>query len=84
MVSDEQFLEVAGLDGPARSRVAYDLLKLAQSQSVVHIAETFSQPKTVATPNRMGLTFGLLLDMSRSCWHLDVQANAECLWIFTN
>ena len=27
-VSDEQFLEVAGLDGPARNRVAHDLLKL--------------------------------------------------------
>ena len=44
-VSDEQFLEIAGLDGPARRRVAYDLLKLEQSQNDVHIAETFSQPK---------------------------------------
>ena len=41
-VSDEQFLEVAGLDGLARRRVAYDLLKLGQSQNDVHIAETFS------------------------------------------
>ena len=32
-VSDEQFLVVAGLDGPARSRVAYELLKLGQSQN---------------------------------------------------
>ena len=68
-VSDEQFLEVAGLDGPARSRVAYDLLLLWQSQNDVHIAETFSQPKTLE----------LLFDMSRSCWDLDVQANAERL-----
>ena len=27
----------------------------------------------------MGLTPGLLFDMSRSCWNLDVQANAERL-----
>ena len=46
-VLDEQFLEVAGLDGFARCRVAHALLKL--------------------------------FDMSRSCWHLDVQANAERL-----
>ena len=78
-VPDEQFLEVAGLDGPARCRVAYDLLKLGQSQNGVHIAETFSQPKTAVTPSRMGLTLGLLFDMSRSCWDLDVQANAERL-----
>ena len=76
-VPDEQFLEVAGLDGPARSRVAYDPLKLAQSSSDVHIAEPFSQPKTLATPSRMRLTLGLLFDMSRSCSDLDVQANAE-------
>ena len=44
-LSDEPFLEVAGLDGPARRRVAYDLLKLAQSQNDVHLAETSSQPK---------------------------------------
>ena len=78
-MSDEQFLEVAGLDGPARLRVAYDLLKLGKSQNDVHIAETFSQPKTVATPSRVGLTPGLLFDLSRSCWDLDVQANAERL-----
>ena len=79
-VSDEQFLEVAGLDGPARSRVAADLLKLVQSQNEMHIAETVSQPKTVARPSRMGLTLGLPLDMSRSCWDLDVQAHAERLY----
>ena len=77
MGPNEQFLEVAGLDGPARCRVAYDLLKLAQGQKDVHIAETFSQPKTAVTPSRKGLTPGLLFDMSRSCWDLDVQANAE-------
>ena len=60
-VSAEQFLEVAGLDGPARSRTDYDVLKLG----------------TVATPSRMGLTPALLFDTSRSCWDLDVQANAE-------
>ena len=81
-MSDEQFLEVAGLDGPARSRVAHDLLKLGQSQNNVHVAETFSQPKTVATPSRLGLTPGWLVDMSRSCWDLDVQANAERLCEF--
>ena len=54
--SDELFLEVAGLEGPARSRVAHDLLKLEQSQNDIRIAETFSQPKTVTTPSRMGLT----------------------------
>ena len=53
---DEQFLDVSGLDGPARCRVAYDLLKLGQSQNDVHIAEAFGQTKTVATPTRMGLT----------------------------
>ena len=46
-VPDEQFLEVAGLDGPTRRRVACDLLKLGQSQNDVHIVETFWQPKTV-------------------------------------
>ena len=76
-VPDEQFLEVAGLDGPARCRVACDLSKLEQSQNGVHTAETFSQPKTAVTPSRVGLTPGLLCDMSRSCWDLDVQANAE-------
>ena len=78
-VTDEQFLEVAGLDGRARRRAAHDLLELGQSQDDVHIAETFSQPKTVATPSRMRLTLGLLFDMSRSCRDLDVQANAERL-----
>ena len=78
-VPDKQFLEVAGLDGPARCRVAYDLLKLVQSQKDVHIAETFSQAKTAVTRSRVGLTPGLLFDMSRSCWDLDVQANAERL-----
>ena len=37
------------------------------------------QPKTLATPSRMGVTLGLLFDMPRSCWDLDVQANAERL-----
>ena len=67
-VPDEQFLEVADLDGPARCRVAYDLLKLGQNQNDVHIARTFCQPKTAVAPSRMGLTPGLLFDMSRSCW----------------
>ena len=78
-MSDEQFLEVAGLFGPARCRVPYDLLELVQSQHDVHSAETLSQPKTVETPSRMGLTVGLIFNMSRSCWDLDVQANAERL-----
>ena len=78
-VSVEQFLKVAGLVGLARSRVAYDLLMLAQSLKDIHIAETFSKLKTVATPSRMGLTPRLIFDMSRSCWDLDVQANAERL-----
>ena len=76
-VLDEQFLKVAGLDGPARCRVAYDLLKLGQSQNDVHIAEIFSQPKTGAAPGRMGLTHGLLFDMSCSCWDLDVEAKCR-------
>ena len=76
-VPDEQFLDVAGLDGPARCRVAYDLSNLVQSHNDGHIAETVSQPKTAATRSRVGLILGLLFDMSRSCWELDVQANAE-------
>ena len=48
-VSDEQFLEVAGLDGPARDRVTHDVLKLVQSLNNIHVAEIFSQPKTVDT-----------------------------------
>ena len=59
-VFDEQFLEVACFDRSAKSRVTYDLLKLEQSLNDTHIAETFSQPKTVATPSRMGLTPRLL------------------------
>ena len=78
-VSDEQFLEVAGLDGPARRRVAFDLLKLGQSLNDIDVVEIFSRPETVATPSRMGLTLGLLFDMSRSCWNLDVQEIAERL-----
>ena len=78
-MSDEQFLEVAGLDGPARRRVAYDLWKLGQSQNEVHIVETLSQAKAVATPSSVGLALGLLIDMSHSCWDFDVQANAERL-----
>ena len=53
-VPGEQFLEVVGLDGPARCRVADELLKLGQNQNDVHIAETFSQPNTAVTPSRMG------------------------------
>ena len=75
-VPEKQFLEVAGLDGPARCRVAYDLLKLVQSQYDVHIAETPSQPKTAVAPSRMGRTLGSLFDVSRSCWDQDVQTNA--------
>ena len=59
--------------------LAYDLLKLDQSQNDVRVAETFSQSKKVSTPSRLGLTPGLLLDKPRSCWNLDVQANAERL-----
>ena len=36
-VPDEQFLEVAGLNGPARRRVACDLLKLEPSRNDVHM-----------------------------------------------
>ena len=78
-VSDEQFLKFAGLDEPARNRVAYDLLKLGQSLNYIHVAEIFSQPRTVATSSRMGLTPGLIFEMSRSCWDLDVRTNAESL-----
>ena len=81
-VSDEQFLKIAGLDGPARSRATYDFLKLGQSLNDIHVAETFSQPKTVTTPSCMGLTPGLIFDISRSCWDLDVQANAERLCVY--
>ena len=73
----EQFLEGVGLDEPERDRVPCDLLKLGQSQDDVHIAEIFSQPKATVTPSRVGLTPGVLFDMSRSCWDLDVRANAE-------
>ena len=66
-VSDEQVLEVAGLDGPARSRIVYDLLKLWQSLHDIQVLEIFSKPKTLATSSRMGLTHGLIFDMSRSC-----------------
>ena len=45
-VSDEQFLEVAGLDGPARSQVADDLLKLGPSVHDIHVVEIFGQAKT--------------------------------------
>ena len=43
----------------------------------MHIAEIFRQPKATVTPSRVGLTPGVLFDMSRNCWDLDVQANAE-------
>ena len=76
-VSDERFLEVPGLDGPARSGVVYDLLKLEQSLNDIHVAEIVSQPKTMATLSRTGLTHGLIFDMSRTCLDLDVQANSE-------
>ena len=39
-VSDEQFLEVAVLDGTARSRIAYDLWKLEQSLNDIHTAKS--------------------------------------------
>ena len=61
-VSDEQFLDVAGLDGPARSRVICELLKLEQTSNETHVAEIFSEPKTMATPSRMGLQPGLIFD----------------------
>ena len=51
----------------------------AQSLNDIHVAVMFRQPKTVATLSRMGLTLGLIFDASRSCWDLDVQANAERL-----
>ena len=41
-VSDEQYLEVAGLDRPVRSRVVNDLSKLEQSLNDSNIAEIFS------------------------------------------
>ena len=66
--SDEQFLDMAGLDKPTRSRVVYDRLKLEQSLNDIHVAEIFSQPNKVATASRMDLTPGLIFDMSRSCW----------------
>ena len=80
-VSDEQFLEVAGagLDGPARSRVAHDSSQLEQSLNDIHVAEIFSQPKTVATSSRMGLTLGLIFDTSCSCLDLNVRTNTERL-----
>ena len=58
-VSDEQFLEVAGLDGLARNRVTYDVLKLGQKKNHIHAAGKSSQPKAVATPSRTGLAPGL-------------------------
>ena len=42
-----------------------NMLKKGQSQNDVHIAEIFNQPKTAVTPSRVGLTLGLLFDMSR-------------------
>ena len=86
-VFDEQFLEVAGagLDGPARSRVAHDSSlahdssQLEQSLNDIHVAEIFSQPKTVATSSRMGLTPGWIFDMSCSYLDLNVRTNTERL-----
>ena len=61
--SDEKFL-----DKSAREKVIYDLLKSEPSLNGIHVAEIFSQPKTVATSSRAGSTPGLVFDMSRSCW----------------
>ena len=41
------------------------------------LLDRFEQAKTAVTPSRMGLTPGLVFDMSRTCCDLDVQANAE-------
>ena len=83
-VSDEQFLEAAGLDEPARSREAYDLLKLGQNLNNVHIAEIFSQPKTAATSCRMSLTPFFVFDMSRIFEDLNVWTNAGRLCEYLN
>ena len=69
-VFDEQFLEVAGL---------HDFSKMGPSFNDIHVADIFSQPMTVATSTCVGLTPGLIFDMSRSCWDLNVRTNAERL-----
>ena len=76
--SDEQFL-VAGLDTSARGRETHDLSKLEQSMKDIHVVEIFSQPKTMATASRLGLTFGLVFDTSRSCQDLHVRTKTERL-----
>ena len=76
-VSDEQFLEAAGLDGPARNKIAYDLLNFGQSLNDVHVAEIVSQNRTAATSSRMGLTREVVFYMSRSCWDLNIRTNTE-------
>ena len=79
-VPDEQFLEVAGLDGPARCRVAYDWLKFgAESERRFTLRRRSVNPRQRRRQGRMHLTPGLLFDVSRSCWDTDVQANAERL-----
>ena len=47
-VPGEQFLKVAALDGPARSCVACDMLKLG-AEFDIHVTELFSQTTTVVT-----------------------------------
>ena len=76
---DEQFSEVAGLDRPARRRLACDLLKLEQSLNDNHVAEIFGQRKTMAMASRMGLTAGMASDMPRRCWDLNDGTNTERL-----
>ena len=44
-VPDEQFLEVAGLDGPARCRVAYDLLKLGRVRTMFTLRRLSVSPR---------------------------------------
>ena len=61
-VSDEQFQRggwARQTGKRERERTACDLLKLGQSLNDTDVAEVFSQPKTVATSRRMGLTLGV-------------------------
>ena len=69
---DEQFSEVAGLDRPARRRLACDLLKLEQSLNDNHVALSVSFDICVQTRRRVcGVrhedpTNGVLRDTSPS------------------
>ena len=54
-MSDAQFLEVPGPDGPATNRVACDLLQLEQSLIDGHVAGIFSQPKDSGHVKSQGL-----------------------------